>query len=396
MTDAIVVGAGPAGTTAAEHLAEKGYHVTVFEKGPLRREKPCGGGIPAVALREFSIDFEGGRVINGVFLCSPQNNTTTVRDEEGKGLSVMRADFDFYLVKRAAEKGVTFKENAVATPFLVGGALRGVRTKEGCHESDLTIVCDGAPSTFAREMHLFTGSCADQAVGFQYQMAVDNAVIEERIGNVLELYFGNAWIPQGYTWIFPKDGMVTVGNATWLSAVKQNQVNLRKSLDRFIERHPIACEKLKGTTILYAQSHLLWFPGIVKSVYGDHFMLAGDAGGFTSYATGGGLYYALISGKVAGEVGVEALERGDFSKDVLKQYRERMEKRIGADMRWGRFLRTVLLNTDSRQEVLVTAIQRDPWMRGLFRLLLKEEIRYDAFMLQLLTHPHRVIRALVL
>lgn len=395
MRNVAIIGAGPAGTIAAQTLAEKGYTVTVFEKGPLKREKTCGGGVPEVALREFSIDFQKGRSVYGIFLCSPQNKTIMLTQKERAGISVMRSEFDYYLVQRARKSGAKFKENSFAEPFLEKGTLKGVKTKKEVYESDIVIACDGAVSSFAKKMGIYTGSDENLAMGFQYQMELDNQVIEEKIGNLLELYFGNKWVPLGFTWIFPKDGIVTVGNATWLHAIKKEKVDLRWMLDTFIKMHPVASHKLKEARVLYSQSHMLSFPGIVKSVYGDHFLLAGDAGGYISYATGGGMYYAMVSGQTAGEVAAEALEKRDPSRKFLKRYRKMVDKKIGADMKWGRLIRRLVLNTDRNQEQFVTAIQKSPWLKELSIVLLKEEIRYDQFILQLLLHPHKVLKGII-
>jgi flavin-dependent dehydrogenase len=189
--------------------------------------------------------------------------------------------------------------------------------------------------------------------------------------------------------------MVTVGNATWLHAVKGRNVDLKSMLDTFIRTHPVASQKLEEARIVYSQSHVLSFPGVVKTVYGDHFLLAGDAGGYVSYATGGGIYYAMVSGQTAGRVAAEALERKDFSRKFLRRYKKRVDKKIGADMKWGRLVRTLVLNTDRDQERFVTIIQKSQWLKELSIVLLKEEIRYDQFFLQVLLHPHEIVKALL-
>ncbi|MBU7013760.1 MAG: NAD(P)/FAD-dependent oxidoreductase [Theionarchaea archaeon] len=395
MEDVLVVGAGPAGSMASKTLAEQGYSVTCFEKGPLIREKPCGGGIPEIALKELSIDFTKGKSVYGISLCSPRNNVVNLSQPSRAGISMYRADFDYYLMQKAQKAGAKIRGHSTASPLSEKGILKGVRTGKDIHCAPLVIVCDGALSSFTRKMGLYVGGGDNQAAAFQYQMSMDDSLIEEKIGAVLELYFGNQWVPLGYTWVFPKPGGITVGNATWLSAMKARRVNLKALLNTFIHHHPVARKKLEGAEILYSQSHVLAFPGIVKSVYGDHFLIAGDAGGFTSYATGGGLYNALVSGKIAGEVAAEALKKGEFSKKFLKIYEKQINKKIGADLKWGRTLRKLFLNKDIEQELLVKSIMKNPWIRERTVLLLKEEIRYDAFLLNLILHPHHIIRSII-
>lgn len=395
MEDVLVVGAGPAGSMASKTLAEQGYTVTCFEKGPLYREKPCGGGVPEIALKEFSLSFTKGKPVYGVFLCSPQNNMVDLSQPSRAGLSVYRRDFDSYLMQEAQKAGARIMEHHAASPLIEEGILKGVKTGGDIYRAPLVIICDGALCSFTRKMGLYVGGDDNQAAGFQYQMSMDDSLIEKRIGSVLELYFGNQWVPLGYTWVFPKLGGITVGNATWLSAMKAQKITLKALLDRFISQHPVARKKLEGARILYSQSHVLTFPGVVKSVYGDHFLIAGDAGGFTSYATGGGLYYALTSGKIAGEVAAEALKKGDVSKRFLKTYEQRINRKIGADMKWGRILRKLFLNRNIEQELLVKSIKKNPWVREQTVLLLKEEIRYDTFLLTLFLHPHHVIESVL-
>jgi digeranylgeranylglycerophospholipid reductase len=391
MEDVLVVGAGPAGSMASKTLAEEGYAVTCFEKGPLCREKPCGGGVPEIALQEFSLNFTGGKPVYGVFLCSPQNNMVDLSQSSRAGLSVYRRDFDYYLMQEAQRAGAKIMEHQPASPLIEEGILKGVKTGEDIYRAPLVIICDGALCSFTRKMGLYVGGGDNQAAAFQYQMRMDDSLIEERIGSVLELYFGTQWVPLGYTWVFPKPGGITVGNATWLSAMKTQKITLKALLDRFILNHPVASKKLEGAKPLYSQSHVLAFPGVVKSIYGDHFLIAGDAGGFTSYATGGGLYYALASGRMAGEVAAEALKKGDVSKRFLKTYEQRINRKIGADMKWGRILRKLILNRNIEQELLVKSIKKNSWIREQTVLLLKEEMRYDTFLLSLFLHPHHII-----
>ncbi len=393
--DVIVVGAGPAGCMAAKAVAEKGYSVTVYEKGPLRREKPCGGAVSGRVIGEFDLDLEDefwDRECNGVFLCSPKNRTAALTCDDAIAYLVMREKFDYHLVQKAQKAGAHFAENTFAEPFVKNGKVEGVKTAEDTIESDIVIACDGTPSSFARKLNLYAGNDYNQATTYQYQMKMDNKEIDEKIGNNLEIYFGNTWVPYGYSWIFPKKGVVIVGCGTWFRALRKYKVNMKDCLDRFVAEHPVASEKLKNAEILYPQSAMIGFSGIAQPIYLDNFMVAGDAAGFVSIPTGEGIYYSMVSGRVAGEVAAEALHSRDCSCRFLKKYKEKTDKRIGADMKWGPLLRRLALDKERDQENLVKSSLRDTWFGEITRDLIVGNIRYDRFLTKLLLNPHKLLR----
>ena len=395
LMDVIVVGAGPAGSMAAEAIAEKGYSVTVYEKGPLKREKPCGGAVSGRVLREFDIDAEDKfweRPCKGVFLCSPENRTVALTSDDTLVYLVMREKFDYYLVQKAQKAGAQFIENTYVEPLVKDGKVRGVKTAEEEVESDVVIACDGTPSSFARKLDMYTGNDYNQATTFQYQMKMDNKEIDEKIGNNLEIYFGHTWVPYGYMWIFPKDELVTVGCGTWFRAFRKYKVNMKECLDRFITEHPVAFKKLKNAEILYPQSAMIGFTSIVQPLYLDNFMVAGDAAGFVSFPTGEGIYYSMVSGKTAGEVAVKALHAKDTSQKVLREYKKRTDKRIGADMKWGPLLRRLALDKERDQKNLVKLSIKDAWFAEMTRDLIVGNIRYDRFLIKLLVRPHKLLR----
>ncbi len=399
MMDVIVVGAGPAGCMAAQAVAKKGYSVTVFEKGPLRREKPCGGGVSDRVEKEFGLspkDKFFDRFCEGIFLCSPQNKTVVLVDKAGgKGYLVMRETFDYYLVEKVKKDGVKFVENTFVEPFLKNGKVRGVKTKEDIIESNIVIACDGTPSIFARKLGLYRGNDRNQAATYQYQMKMDNKEIDEKIGGNMEIYFGHEWMPYGYCWIFPKKGIVTVGCGTWLYALKNYNANVKSCLDKFIASHPVASKKLENAEILYPQSAMIGFTGISKPLYLDNFMIAGDAAGFVSVPTGEGIYYSMVSGKIAGEVAVKALDAHNTSGKILKEYEKRANKKLGEDMKWGYWLRRLVMDREANQEKLVKASLKDEWIYDMTGRLIGGEIGYKQFLMQYLLRPHKALKLMV-
>ncbi len=399
MMDVIVVGAGPAGSMAAKAVAENGYSVTVYEKGPLKREKPCGGGVSDRVVKEFGLDHREkfwDRFCQGIFLCSPRNRTVTLYDKAGgKGYLVMREKFDYYLMQKAQKTGVQFVENTYVEPLVKNGKVRGVKTAEEEIESEVVIACDGTPSSFARKLDMYTGNDYNQAATFQYQMKMDDKEIDEKIGDNMEIYFGHKWVPYGYTWIFPKKGIVTVGCGTWLYAMKKQRANLKKLLDKFITEHPVASEKLKNAEILYPQSAMIGFTGVVRSLYLDNFMVAGDAAGFVSVPTGEGIYYSMVSGKAAGEVAAEALHAKDTSGKRLKEYKKRIDKKVGSDMIWGYWLRRLVMDKEKNQEQLVKASIKDEWIFNMTGQLISGDVGYKRFLMSYSLRPHKLLKLLL-
>ena len=396
--DVIVVGAGPAGSMAAKAVAENGYSVTVYEKGPLKREKPCGGGVSERAEKEFDLNLEDefwDRPCRGIFLCSPQNRTVVLTENKRTGFLVMREKFDYYLVEKARKAGAHFVENTYVEPFLKNGKVQGVKTKEETIESDIVIACDGTPSSFARKLGTYTGNDYNQAATYQYQMKMDNKEIDEKIGDNMEIYFGHRWAPYGYSWIFPKKGTVTVGNGAWLYALKSHKTNLKKCLDKFIKEHPVASQKLKNAEILYPQSAMIGFTGIVQPIYLDNFMVAGDAAGFVSVPTGEGIYYSMVSGQIAGNVAVEAMGIKDRSRNFLKEYKKRTNKKVGSDMKWGYWLRRLVMDKEKNQEQLVKTSLKDEWIYEMTGRLIGGDIGYKKFLMNYLLRPDKLLKLLL-
>jgi geranylgeranyl reductase family protein len=396
--DVIVVGAGPAGAMAAKAVAESGYSVTVYEKDLLKREKPCGGSVSGRTIKEFNLNPEDAfweRACKGLFLCSPQNKTATLTSDDTLIYLVMREKFDSYLVEKTQKEGATFVEDMYVEPYIKNGVVSGVKTTNEVHESDIVIACDGTPSSFARTLKVYTGNGYNQAATYQYQMEMDNAEIDEKIGDFQETYFGHKWVPCGFAWVFPKKGIVTVGCGTWLHALKKYNINVKHCLDTFIQKHPIASQKLKTAKVLYSQSAMIGFSGIATPLYLDNFMIAGDAAGFVSITTGEGIYYSMVSGQIAGTVAAEALQAKDTSRTMLKRYQKRTYKKIGAELKWGKWLRRLALDSDKGQEKLIKTFAEDKTLSKKVTDIVFGDIQYDKFLMSYFLRPVNFLKFLL-
>lgn len=400
--DVIIVGSGPAGSTAAKTVAERGLKVLVLEKDTLDREKPCAGGVTHGAVEYFKIPEKAfARKCTGLFLCSPKNKTAVMENLAKNSWLAMRGVFDRVLCEIAMDKGAEFSEKSlVEEPLVKDGKVVGVKAKikgkTKIIEGKLIIGADGTPSTMATKLELNSNKPNTIASCFQYQMELPNELIEQRIGGNIELYFGSEWVPVGYTWIFPKDNIVSVGNATWMDVIKAGKINLKKQLDYFIKKHPIGSKKLEGAKGLYSQAHLIGFPGVLKENAANGCLIAGDASGAVSIATGEGIRFSMKSGEAAGLTAVETLRKDDVSASTLRTtYDNFLDQTVKDDLRLAFRVRKMFLNTDSQQERTVVSAARDPWFADLVENLVDGTYSYKKVFRRLWRRPDKVIKALL-
>jgi digeranylgeranylglycerophospholipid reductase len=407
--DAIVVGGGPAGSTAARRMAARGLRVLLLEKRGHDREKPCAGGVTLRAVNEFAIPADAiDRNIRGDFVCSPKCSTVTIAKPYNIGACVMRNKFDRTLCSLAGTEGAEIRENAeVIEPLIENGVVVGVRCRENGeiqeHRARVTVIAEGSSGVMCRKLGIYVGDTRAIFVCVQWQMEMSNPVISERIGDNIELYFGNAIVPVGYAWIFPKNNIVSVGLGTPLNVARDQGIVLKDRLEDFILRHPVAREKLAGAKMLYSQGALIPHGGlgrddhrIVSRIYGNGYLVTGDAAGFVSPATGEGIYYGMKSGEIAAEVAANAVRANDASERVLAEYHEKiLQSVIYGDMKAGWRIRRMCLESDRGTERIVASSKRDPWFGEMTRKLISGEVPYPVFLKGLYSHPIKLLEALL-
>jgi geranylgeranyl reductase family protein len=400
--DAVIVGAGPAGSTTAKIVAERGFKALVLEKDTLNREKPCAGATTHRAVEYFRIPEKAfARKSNGIFLCSPKNRTVVIEKHTKNIRLAMRSVFDKVLCEMAMDKGAEFFEKSlVQEPLIKDGEVVGVKAKINGKtktiEGRLIIGADGTPSTMATKLELYSGRPKTIANCFQYQMKLSNELIEQRIGNNIEIYFGSKWIPFGYTWIFPKDNIVTVGSGTWIDVIQERKIDLKRQLDYFIKKHPIACKKLEGAKVIYSQAHLMGLPGVLRDNAVNGCLIAGDASGTVSIATSEGIWYSMKSGEAAGLSATETLEKDDVSASTLRTtYDKNLDQTVKDDLRLASKIRKRFLNTDAQQQRAVVSAAKDTWWADLAKNTIDGTSPYKKVIKQIWSRPDKVLKALL-
>ena len=308
--DAVVIGAGPAGSEFAFRMARRGFKVLVLEKDKLDREKPCGGGIPVQEKVEFGRLPAGiiERTIDKARMISPENEVLEISSPKRTltGSIVKRRVYDNYLQRRAEEAGAILlpeteavgiiQKNGLAEIRIVDKRNKGKERKETTIRARLVADASGYPCRIDGIRRPVADK--DVIVTHHVWIRLGKKQIDRRIGNSIEMYCGKDIIPRCYAWIFPKKDVVSVGLGTTKDLLKSRKISLKKVLHRFIRSHPIGSEKLKGGKIISSGGGQIPLAMLAR-LYSKNIIFLGDAGGFANPLHAGGIYQARKSALIA-------------------------------------------------------------------------------------------------
>lgn len=365
--DVIIIGAGPAGSTAARIMAKAGLKVLVIEKERLGRNKPCAGAITLRAFDELDIDYTDfvEREISGIRLYSPDNSVMEQDYGRTVGITVYRERFDSHLLQLAINAGAEVLTNTSARDIIKNGnsceiAFETDNKVIQSRSGKIIIASDGVFSRISKRSGLYGYTKSQLGICAQYEMEMKEEDINELIGNNAEIYFGSSIAPDGYGWIFPKKHGVTVGVGFSLSERKRK---ITDYLDLFVYEHPIASNKLKSARIYRKTGGLVPMKGVIGQTYDDNVLVVGDAAGQVSPLTAEGIYYSMICAKAAAQVGMEAVLKNNFSANNLKKYEKEWKKITGGGLKRGILLKNLLLSEDRRINYLLNEARSNKDLR---------------------------------
>jgi digeranylgeranylglycerophospholipid reductase len=319
--DVLVIGGGPAGALAAKTAVEKGLSALIVEKRPaIGAPVRCAEGIGKEALQEFidpdprwiSAEMTGAGIVapDGFFM-----RLSSAMAGNKVGYILDRKVFDRELVWKASEAGadVAVKSRASA-PILEDGVVKGAKVeycgKVSNVKAQVVIAADGVESKFSKWCGIDTTVPAREIMSSVQYVMTD---IDIDPGATI-FYLGNEVAPEGYLWVFPK-GKRSANVGIGISGRKSGEGHRAKDyLDRFVQKtFP------NGKTIEY-------IPGGVsvcrplECTVGNGLLIAGDAARVVDPLTGGGIYNAMYTGKLAAEVAADCIGKGDLSKAALMRY----------------------------------------------------------------------------
>lgn len=368
--DAVVVGGGPCGATAAADLARAGHDVLLLDRNG--RIKPCGGAIPPRLIADFKIplDLLVARA-SAARMVAPSANVVDMPVGDGFVGMVDRDVFDEWLRRRAATLGAerrtgTFEgiaRDADGTSIVTfrrdrGAPLESVRTRA-------VIGADGARSGVARAAEI-PGADRMPCVFAYHEVVRSPEPATGFDGSRCDVIYQGEFSPDFYAWVFPHGAHTSIGVGS-----ANKGFALRDSVERLRERLDLA-----GCTTVRREGAPIPLKPLKRWDNGRDVVVAGDAAGVVAPASGEGIYYAMCSGRMAAEAVGQFLATGKAS--ALRQARRSFMREHSRVFLILRVMQYFWYSSDARRERFVKMcadpdVQKLTWQAYMHKRLVRAD-----------------------
>ncbi len=379
--DVVVVGAGPAGATAARFAALGGASVLLLEKDrevgiPVR----CAEGVGQKGLNQVVEPQERWieRVIRGAFLYAP-NGARVCLETNDVGYILNRKVFDYDLARLAAAAGAEVLTKANVTGLVLReGVVQGVHLwhlgRTYTVSCAIVVGADGVESRVGRWADLRTHVSLHD-IESCVQVTAGNVEIED---THCHFYFGREIAPGGYAWVFPKgNGVANIGLGVSgdYARTKPAWAYLEQFLHSRFPRVSVLTTVAGGVPVARP----------LKRLVAHGLMLGGDAARKANPVSGGGIVSGMIAARIAGEVAAQAVREGDVSAERLQEYADRWHQQEGkAHERFYKLKEAIWRLTDEDlNRTAETYLRAEPEKRSLLSL----------FAMALVNQPKLVLEA---
>jgi geranylgeranyl reductase family protein len=287
--DVLVVGAGPAGSATAIHLARAGASVLLVDKAEFPRDKPCGGGLTGRALRYIpcAVDPVVEHVVDRLVVRAGYARKVTRTSDERLIDMTQRRRLDLHLAEQAVIEGTDFRDGTAVSEIEIetGGARAQVGNAQ--IRASFLVGADGANGVVAK--------AAGLGEGIVRGVALEGNVPWSELDR--SPYARTAWVelgvvPGGYGWVFPKGDHANLGVGGWLT----EGPSLRAHLERLAKAHHV-----DPSTLENVRGHRLPMRELGAPAARGRVLLVGDAAGLVDPLSGDGMYEGFVSARLAAD-----------------------------------------------------------------------------------------------
>ena len=324
--DILIIGAGPAGSSAAINATKNGAKVLLIDKKRFIGEPvQCAEFIPKLILNEIDISHDSiVQETKGMKTFLPNGEYV---ESSLPGFILNRSRFDKELAQKAVENGVEVRSNTICRLKKGNKIFIEENSKKEIIIPKVIIGADGPKSTVGKWIKNVN---RDFVIGMQHSVPLISHL------DYIEVYFDKEFFG-GYGWMFPKDNSANVGIGIRYNPKSKTVISLDIILKKFLkilEKNG----KIKNNPFL-TSSGLIPVGGPLNTVK-TNIMLVGDAAGQTNPITGGGIPQAIICGKIAGKIAAQAIQKEDF--EILKQYETKWREIFGKPLERAKIKRQFL------------------------------------------------------
>ena len=323
--DIVIVGGGPAGSSAAFAAAKKGVKVAMLEKEETIAQTVRTSGVTWVKdVKKFGIPPECYNEIRKYSFCSP-NNQVSVRDSEPRAVVLDVRKTYQWLAKQAENEGVDIflKTNVTGVRTDDNNKIKGVNAssnEELIFNAKIVIDASGFQSVVAKSLGVAT-QWERFGAGAEYEATAEH--VEQ---DTWWLMVGQQYSPAGYAWIFPVNkNTVRIGVGI---GKPESDVDPTERLKELLKTKLGPIKNLGNITPIEFHYGLIPNDGLSRKTVYDNLILVGDSAGQANPLVLEGIRYAIMFGRVAGDVSANAVKSGDTSEKSLKKYEENWQKAI--------------------------------------------------------------------
>lgn len=333
--DVIVVGAGPAGLMAARGLARAGHGVAVVEEhAEIGYPVHCTGLLGMDAFGELGLPAETIRSIaRSASFRAASGRSVRIAADDVKAAVIDRGTFDAALAREAQAAGAVVRTGSRVTKIEAdaSGVCATVASSDTINARAAVLAC-GASYRFNRQLGLGVPRAFVQSAQIETPFPATEHV---------EVRFGHDVAPKGFAWVVPfvRDARPHAR----LGLMCETRAGAR------FTRFTTSVRAERGIEAAWAPPRLKILPlGPVPRTFAPRVVAVGDAAGLVKPTTGGGIYYGLLSGRLAAEVLDDCLRRDTLGADALAAYESRWKSRLGPEIRAGLAFRSIVSGLNDR------------------------------------------------